>query len=88
MNVATFWDVAQCSVYVTDVSDQRITSIFRVDNQPSHLLHIGFLLCKFPTLKMEAILPPRRRFSNELHGAISQKVPTIIIAAVRTSDPM
>jgi hypothetical protein len=35
MNVAFFWDIAPCSPYVTDVPEERITSIIRVENQPS-----------------------------------------------------
>jgi hypothetical protein len=35
MNVAVFWDIAQCSLYVNpDISEERITSIFRVENYP------------------------------------------------------
>jgi hypothetical protein len=36
---------------------------------------------------MEAIVPPKRRFTYRLHGAISQKMATFITAALRTSDP-
>jgi hypothetical protein len=35
INVAIFWDMAPCSRMRTDVSDELITSIFRVENQPS-----------------------------------------------------
>jgi hypothetical protein len=31
MNVAIFWDIAPCSKW-TDVSEERVTSIFRVEN--------------------------------------------------------
>jgi hypothetical protein len=40
MNVAIFWDIASCNQYVAT---------------PSHLLHAGFLLVWFWTLKMEVI---------------------------------
>jgi hypothetical protein len=29
MSVSIFWDIAPCSLYVTGVSEERITSIFR-----------------------------------------------------------
>jgi hypothetical protein len=35
--------------------------------------HAGSSLADFSTLKMEAILPPKRPFTQDLHGAISQK---------------
>jgi hypothetical protein len=37
----------------TDVSEERITSIFRVESFPSYALHAGLLLGRFSTLKME-----------------------------------
>jgi hypothetical protein len=35
VNVAILWDIAPFSPYVSDVSEERITSIFRVENQQS-----------------------------------------------------
>jgi hypothetical protein len=35
MKTAIFWDIAPCSPYMNDVSEERITSIFMVENQPS-----------------------------------------------------
>jgi hypothetical protein len=35
MNVAIFWDMAPCSPYVSDVSEERMTFIFMVEYQPS-----------------------------------------------------
>jgi hypothetical protein len=34
LNVAIFRDIAQCSLYVNQVSEERITSIFRVESKP------------------------------------------------------
>jgi hypothetical protein len=34
MNIAIFWDIAPCSPYMNRLSEERITSIFRVENQP------------------------------------------------------
>jgi hypothetical protein len=55
-----------------DVSEERVTSIFRVQ-MAMNLLHAGFLLCSFWTLKMEAIRssetsvhkPTARRYITE-----------------------
>jgi hypothetical protein len=34
--IVIFWDIAPCKPYIwTDVSEERITSIFKVENQPS-----------------------------------------------------
>jgi hypothetical protein len=33
MNAAIFWDTKPCSPMWTDVSEERVTSIFRVENQ-------------------------------------------------------
>jgi hypothetical protein len=35
--------------------------------------HSGSSLADFSTLKMEAIRSPKRRFTQDLHGATSQK---------------
>jgi hypothetical protein len=40
----------------------------------------------FSTLKMEAIVPPKRRFTQDLHGATSQKTTFFLVTAVKTSD--
>jgi hypothetical protein len=56
---------------ITDVSEERITSIFGAEIQPrkKHLLHSGFLLGWFWTLKMEVV-----RFSEtSLHIRTTQR---------------
>jgi hypothetical protein len=35
LNVAIFWEIAPCGRYANDVSEELITYIFRVENQPS-----------------------------------------------------
>jgi hypothetical protein len=49
---------------------------FRRNILLNRLLHAGFLLDWFSTVKMEVILPPKRRFTYVLHGAASQKMAT------------
>jgi hypothetical protein len=66
-----FWDVASCSLYLNDVSEVRITSVFKVQNYPS----------KKPARSRR--LGGHEFFRNveltyRLHGATSQKVATSI----------
>jgi hypothetical protein len=43
ISAAIFWGRALYSLYSIDVSEKRlITSMLRVQNQPSHLMHAGF----------------------------------------------
>jgi hypothetical protein len=51
MKVTIFCDVAPCTPYMNDVSEERITSIFKVENEPSkttsvpsYLIYTGFFL--------------------------------------------
>jgi hypothetical protein len=41
--------------------------------------HAGFLLAVFSTLKLEQYVPPKRRFTQDLHGATSQKTAFFIV---------
>jgi hypothetical protein len=57
-----FWDVAPCKSCVNRRFEVTIASIFRVEKSASEepewlqaLVHAGFLLVDFSTLKMEAI---------------------------------
>jgi hypothetical protein len=61
----------------TDVSEERITSIFRVENQPRKKRSCSRWLGKISRINS----------TYGLHGAISQKMTTFITTAVRTSDP-
>jgi hypothetical protein len=68
-----------------DVSEERVASIFRVEEkkrkfaseEPVAPTHPGSSLADFllfsSTLKMEAIRSSKRRLTQYLHGAISQK---------------
>jgi hypothetical protein len=56
----------------TEVSEERIASILRVENQPR----------KKPACSMWL-----GRFTYGLHNAISQKMTTFVTTVVRTSDP-
>jgi hypothetical protein len=41
--------------------------------------YVGSSFANFSTLKMEAICPPKRRFTQDLHGTISQKTHSLQI---------
>jgi hypothetical protein len=58
----------------TDVLEGRIASIFRVDKYAS----------EEPT--SAGGVPPKRRFTQDLHGATSQKTAFFIVTAVKTSN--
>jgi hypothetical protein len=61
-----------------DVSEERITSIFRVEKSASEEpAWAGG--CRW-------YVPPKRRFTQDLHGATSQKTTFFIVTAVETSD--
>jgi hypothetical protein len=35
MHATILWDISSCSPYIlTDISEERITSIFRIENEP------------------------------------------------------
>jgi hypothetical protein len=65
----------------TDVSEARITSILKAENQPSKKPE-----CSRRLPKWRWYVPPKRRFTYELHGVISQKMAIFITAVVRTSN--
>jgi hypothetical protein len=75
LNLAIFWEIKPHSLYV-NVSEERITSIFRVKNK----------LNKKPECNVSPVdnFAPKHQFTYGLHGAVSQKMTTFIIAAVRT----
>jgi hypothetical protein len=68
----------------TDVSEDRIASIFRVHEceqvteRSCKLLYRQRLVVSYD--------PPKRRFLQEPHGVISQKMIIIIVTAVETSN--
>jgi hypothetical protein len=52
----------------------------------SNWFALSVSLADFSTLKMEVILPPKRRFTQDLHGATSQKTAFFIVTAVKTKN--
>jgi hypothetical protein len=102
MESTTFWDITLYSpLKVTDVSEEHIASIFRVEElaeqetsvkaggKQNPRLHAGFLLgLFFDPRDGDDVLPKRRLTLTELHGVISQKTELFITTAVRTSNPI
>jgi hypothetical protein len=74
---------------LTDLSEEHIASIFRVEkNKLAHLLSLWFLAqLIFSTLKMEAICSSETLVDNGLLSVISQKMVLFVTIAVRTSNP-
>jgi hypothetical protein len=86
-NVTIFWYIAPYSPYVSrcfggkyhfhlqglKLAEKEIWK----QQAPSFLLHAGFWNWKW-------YFPPKRRFTNVLHGCISQKI-TFIYTSVRTA---
>jgi hypothetical protein len=93
MKNAVFWDVAPCRSFEFNRRLGRTCSphlqgrkIRERETSVSSLLpptHAGSSLADFSTLKMEA----KRRFTQDLHGATSQKTAFFIVTAVKTSNP-
>jgi hypothetical protein len=50
------------------------------------MLQAGSSLADFATLKMEAIRSSKRRFTQDLHGAKSQKTVFFIVTELKTSN--
>jgi hypothetical protein len=82
-----------CVVVVsTDVSEERNASIFRVVKNPQSeepAWADGYRLShqSFSTLKMEASIPPKRRFIQNLHSATSQNTAFFNVKIVQTMLP-
>jgi hypothetical protein len=80
-----------------DVSKERIASIFRVEKSASeepawagevcsHLLTLVPSSRIFLPRRWRRDVPPKRRFTQDLHGAISQNTAFFIGTAVKTSN--
>jgi hypothetical protein len=81
MNVAIICDTYLCVVHMwTDVSEERITFIFRVENQPCKK---AFSRCL--PWRWRLYVPPKRRFRYGLHGDISQKMTTFLSQYISVS---
>jgi hypothetical protein len=82
------WDVASCSSCVnrhfggTYHLQLQVRKIREQGTNVSRWLQASSSLTDFSTLKMKA----KRRFTQELHGATSQKTAFFIFTTVKTSD--
>jgi hypothetical protein len=81
MKNTIFWDTMPCSTLSTDVSEEHIASIFRVEEQaskalPGTCLHADFLLDLFFYLEdgSDTFLRNISLIFNRLYGVISQKM--------------
>jgi hypothetical protein len=50
------------------------------------LAHAGSSRVDFSTLKMEVYVPPKRQFTQDLHGATTQKTAFFIVTPMKTSN--
>jgi hypothetical protein len=76
-------EIQRCVVRMwADISEERITSIFRVENQPSKKTAcMRWLDNDFRRWKLGrggGYVPPKRQFTCWLHGAVSQDIATFI----------
>jgi hypothetical protein len=72
---------------LTDVSEERIVYIFRVEKSASsHLLTLVPLSRIFLLWRWRWYVSPKRRFTQGLYGATSQKTAFFIVTAVKTSS--
>jgi hypothetical protein len=77
MKHVVFWDVAPCSSFV----NRRFGGTYRHQLEGRKIRERGTSVSRwlqtevadFSSLKMEAIFPPKRLFTQELHGSTSQK---------------
>jgi hypothetical protein len=79
----------------TDVSEERIASIFRVAKSASEELawvggcrpaNAGSSLADFLSWRWRRYVPPKRRFTQDLHGNTSRKTTFFIATEVKTSN--
>jgi hypothetical protein len=71
----------------TDISEERIASIFRVEPRMRnhHLTLVPRPRFSLPG-SWRRYVPPKRRFTQDLHGATSQKTAFFIVTAVEISN--
>jgi hypothetical protein len=72
----------------TDISEERIASIFRVEKSAScsHMLTLVPGSRIFLPSRWRRYVPPKRRFTQDLHGATFQKTAFFVDTAVKTSN--
>jgi hypothetical protein len=72
----------------TDASEERIASIFRIEKSAAVSIHLLTLVPSsriFLFWRWRRYLPPELRFTEDLHGATSQKTAFFIVTAVKIS---
>jgi hypothetical protein len=76
MKNAVLWDVAPCRSSVS----RRFRRTYRLHLQGRKIRDRGTIVSKW------RYVPPKRRFTQDLHGATSQKTAFLIVTAVKTSN--
>jgi hypothetical protein len=74
----------------TDVSEELIASIFRVEKSARAYFHLLTLVPRsriFLPWRWRRYAPPKRRFTQDIHGATSQKTAFLIVTAMKTWNP-
>jgi hypothetical protein len=84
---ADFWDVAPCRSCVNRCFGGMSLAGGYQAQSASHLLTLVPRSRIFLTWRWRRHVPPKRRFTRDLHGAISQKSAFFIITTVKTSNP-
>jgi hypothetical protein len=75
------------SIFTVEKSASRGTSVSRwLQPVCSHLLTLVPRSLIFLPWRWKRYFPPKRRFTQDLHGATSQKTAFFIVTAVKTSD--
>jgi hypothetical protein len=69
MKNAVFWDVAQCSSSV----NRRFGGTYRLYLQGRKIRERGTNVSRWLPWRLRRFVPPKRRFTQELHGVTSQK---------------
>jgi hypothetical protein len=79
MKNVVFCDVAPCRSFVNRIFEEYIASY-------SHLLTLVPRSRSFPPWRWRRYINPKRQFTQDLHGATSQKTTFFIVTAVKTSN--
>jgi hypothetical protein len=77
---AVFWDVAPCRSCV----NRRFGGTYRLHHQGRKIRERGTSVSRW--LLTEWCASPKRRFTQNLHGATSKKTALFIVTAVKTSN--
>jgi hypothetical protein len=71
---------------LTEVSEERIASIFRVEEYASHLLTLAPRSRILLPWRWRRYVPPKCRLTQDLHSATPQKTIFFIVTAVKASN--